>query len=50
MEFLDPSFAGELLSTISPFAIGLAVTFATAELIFQWFMRIVFGHPDRRSF
>lgn len=42
-ELFSPDLISTLLGAIAPFSIGLGVTFAVAELVFQWFMRIAFG-------
>lgn len=43
MPTLDSQIITDILNTIGPFAVTLGVVFATAEAVFQWFMRIAFG-------
>ncbi len=50
MEALDTSYISNLLQAISPFAVTMAVTFATAEFIFQWFIRVAFGKFSSNRF
>lgn len=43
MPTLDTAIIADILTSIAPFAIEFAITFALAEFIFQWFMRVAFG-------
>lgn len=40
---LDTSIIAQILNIVAPFAISLGVTFAVAETVFQWFLRVAFG-------
>lgn len=44
---LDTTIIADILNTIAPFAVTLGITFAVAESVFQWFIRIAFGRTDR---
>ena len=44
---LSTEIIADILNTVSPFAITLGVTFAVAENVFQWFLRVAFGRNNK---
>lgn len=45
---IDTQIIADILNCIAPFAITLGITFAVAETVFQWFLRIAFGRNNNK--
>lgn len=44
---IDTQIIVDIFNTIAPFAVTMGVTFAVAETVFQWFLRIAFGRNNK---
>lgn len=49
MEIFDSSLIADILQSVSSFTIPFAITFACAEFLLQWFLRLAFGRASHIS-
>lgn len=46
MEIFDSSLITQIMQSVASFTIPFAITFAGAEFILQWFLRLAFGRSQ----
>ena len=49
MELFDSSLISDILQSVASFVVPFTITFACAEFILQWFLRLAFGRTSHIS-